>query len=223
MYRLFHLPLSPFCRKIRLVMAEKGIEADLIEEHPWERRLDFLRLNPAGKVPVLVTPEGQAIADSTAIFEYLEEVRSEPPLLPDMPSARAETRRLVAWFDDKFNQEVTQNLLYERITKRLAKAGPPEGAFINAGIKNARLHLDYIAWLLESNDWLAGPKMTIADLTAAAHLSCLDYTRDVPWADFPTVRDWYAVLKSRPSFRGLLADHLPGFPPPPPHYADLDF
>ncbi len=223
MHRLFHLPLSPFCRKIRLVLSEKGVEADLIEERPWDRRLDFLRINPAGRVPVLVTPSGQAIADSTAIFEFLEETVREPSLLPETPETRAETRRVVAWFDDKFHHEVTQNLLYERINKRLSRSGYPDGASINAGLKNIRLHMDYIAWLLESNDWLAGPRMTIADLTAAAHLSCLDYTGDVPWADFASVRDWYALIKSRPSFRGLLADHLPGFPSPPAHYADLDF
>lgn len=223
MHRLFHLPLSPFCRKIRLVLSEKGVEADLIEERPWEKRLDFLRLNPAGRVPVLVTPEGQAIADSNAIFEYLEETAKDPALLPDAPPARAETRRLVAWFDDKFHAEVTGNILYERITKRLARRGPPEGAHLKAGAKSLRVHLDYIDWLLESNDWLAGPKLTIADLTAAAHLSCLDYTGDIAWADYPAVRDWYAPIKSRPSFRSLLADHLPGFPPPPEHYADLDF
>ena len=223
MHRLYHLPLSPFCRKIRLVLAEKGIEADLIEERPWDKRLDFLRLNPAGRVPVLVTPAGQAIADSGAIFEYLEETAKEPPLLPEGAEARAETRRLVAWFDDKFQTEVTQNLLYERVTKRLAKSGPPVGAHLKAGSKNIRLHLDYIAFLLEANDWLAGKRLTVADMAAAAHISCLDYTGDVPWGDFPTVREWYAVMKSRPAFRSLLADHLPGFPAPPPHYADLDF
>ena len=223
MHRLYHLPLSPFCRKVRLALAEKGVEADLIEERPWDKRLDFLRLNPAGRVPVLVTPEGQAIADSWAIVEFLEETVKDPPLLPESPSGRAEARRVAAWFDDKFHREVTENLLYERVTKRLARLGPPEGAHLKAGSQNIRLHLDYIAFLLESNDWLAGNRLTIADLTAAAHLSCLDYTGDVPWADFPAVRDWYALVKSRPSFRSLLADHLPGFPTPPEHYADLDF
>lgn len=222
MHRLYHLPLSPFCRKIRLVLAEKRIEAELIEERPWDRRLDFLRLNPAGTVPVLVTDRGRALADSAAIFEYLEETVPEPPLLPQDALARAEVRRLVAWFDDKFNREVTGNLLFERVTKRIARLGYPDGACLKAGSQNIRVHLDYLTFLLEGHNWLAGPRMSIADLAAAAHLSCLDYCGDVPWEDYPAVRDWYAVLKSRPSFRGLLADHLPGMKPPP-HYADLDF
>lgn len=223
MHRLYHLPLSPFSRKIRLVLGEKRIEVEAIEERPWERRLDFLRLNPAGKVPVLVTERSRALSGSTAIFEYLEETVPEPPLLPQDALARAEARRLVDWFDDKFNREVTENLVHERVTKRLARTGYPDGACIKAGSRNIRLHLDYLTYLLESHNWLAGPRMSIADLTAAAHLSCLDYIGDVPWEDYPSVRDWYAVMKSRPSFRGILDDHLPGFPRPPAHYADLDF
>ena len=223
MHRLYHLPLSPHCRKVRVVLAEKRVEAELVEERPWERRLDFLRLNPAGQVPVLITPEGHALAGSAAIVEYLEETLPEPRLLPQHPLARAEVRRLLDWFDDKFNREVADNLVFERITKRQARLGYPDGACLKAGSQNIRVHLDYLTYLLEGHDWLAGPKMTLADLTAAAHLSCIDYLGDVPWEDYPTVKDWYAVMKSRPCFRGPLADHLPGFPRPPAHYADPDF
>ncbi|MEM9044155.1 MAG: glutathione S-transferase family protein [Pseudomonadota bacterium] len=223
MFRLYHLPLSPFSRKIRLVLAEKRVQAELVEERPWEKRLDFLRLNQAGRVPVLITEKGKSLAGSNAIAEYLEETVPEPPLLPADAAARAETRRLVDWFDDKFNREVTENLVFERVTKRMARLGYPDGACLKAGSKNIRVHLAYMTFLLEDHSWLSGKRMTLADLTAAAHISALDYLGDVPWADYPAVRDWYAVMKSRPGFRGLLADHLPGFPTPPPHYADLDF
>ncbi len=222
MHRLYHLPLSPFSRKIRLVLAEKRIDFELIEERPWENRLDFFRLNPAGKVPVLVTPQGPALAESTAIFEYIEELHPEPPLLPQDPLQRAEVRRLAGWFDDKFNREVTENLLFERVTKRLARLGYPDGACLKAGSQNIRVHLDYMTYLLEGHNWLAGPRLTIADLAAGAHVSCLDYINDVPWSEYPAVSDWYAVIKSRPAFRSILADHLPGFPAAE-HYAKLDF
>lgn len=223
MFRLYHLPLSPFCRKVRLVLGEKRLEVDLVEERPWEKRLDFLRMNPAGKVPVLVTGDGLVLAESAAISGYLEDCHPEPPLMPEGPSARAEVRRLVAWFDDKFQREVTENLLHERVTKRLARIGYPDGQCLKAGSRNIRVHFDYMTFLLEEHNWLAGNRMSMADLAAAAHISCLDYLGDVPWDDYPAVREWYAVMKSRPGFRGLLADHLPGFPAPPPHYADLDF
>lgn len=222
MRRLYHLPLSPFSRKIRLVLAEKKIDVELLEERPWERRGDFIRLNPACAVPVYQDRDRAVISDSAAIFEYLEETGPEPRLLPSDPVERAEARRLAGWFDDKFHKEVTDNLLRERVTKRLMKSGYPDSARVKAGSRNIKVHLDYLDWLLESRAWVAGEMLTIADFAAAAHLSCLDYIGDVPWERAPNAKDWYARIKSRPAFRGLLADHIPGFPPPA-HYADLDF
>lgn len=221
MRRLYHLPLSPFSRKIRLVLAEKKIEVELVEEKPWERRMDYLRMNPAGKVPLLKIGD-LALADSGAIFEYLEETQPDPPLLPRNPADRAEARRLVAWFDDKFHHEVTANLLYERVNKKLMKAGYPESEKIKAGLRNIKYHLDYIGWLIDHRRWLAGDTMTIADFAAAAHLSCLDYVGDVDWSRSAGLHDWYSKIKSRPAFRSILADLVPGFTPPQ-HYADLDF
>ena len=221
MRRLYHLSLSPFCRKIRLVLAEKKLEVELVEERPWERRMDFLRLNPAGQVPVLMIDD-LTLADSGAIFEYLEETHPEPALLPRDPGLRAEARRLAAWFDDKFHAEVTANLLYERVNKKLAKTGHPDSEKIKAGLRNIRYHLDYIGWLTDRRRWLAGNQLTIADFAAAAHLSALDYVGDVDWARNESVHSWYARIKSRPAFRSILADLVPGFSPPQ-HYADLDF
>lgn len=221
MRRLYHMPLSPFSRKVRLVLGEKKIEVELVEEKPWERRMDYLRMNPAGKVPVLRLDD-LALADSNAIFEYLEETHPEPALLPRNPADRAEARRLVGWFDDKFHDEVTANLLYERVNKKLMKAGYPESEKIKAGLRNIKYHLDYIGWLIDHRRWLAGDQMSIADFAAAAHLSCLDYVGDVDWSRSQGLHDWYSKIKSRPAFRSILADLVPGFTPPQ-HYADLDF
>jgi len=221
MKKLYHFSLSPFCRKIRLVLGEKGVEAELIEEKFWERRLQFLNINHAGAVPVLVEKE-IILSDSLAIFEYLEETYAEPSLLPDLPLKRAESRRLSNWFDDKFHKEVTQNLLYERVYKKITQSGYPNSEKIKLGIKNLRYHLDYMDWLLEKRKWLAGDEMTIADFSASAHLSSLDYINDVNWAGFPCVKEWYSKIKSRPAFRPILSDLLTGFNPPD-HYGDLDF
>jgi glutathione S-transferase len=114
MARLYHVPLSPFCRKVRLSLAEKRIEVELVEERYWEKEADFLRRNPAAKVPV-IRLDGKLMAESAAICEYLEETRPEPSLMPSDPDGRYEVRRLVNWFDDKFHNEVTSKLLYERV------------------------------------------------------------------------------------------------------------
>lgn len=221
MARLFHVPLSPFCRKVRLSLAEKKVEVELVEERYWEKDADFLRRNPAGKVPVLKL-DGRMMSESTPICEYLEETRPDPALLPKDPEGRFEVRRLVTWFDDKFHNEVTSKLLYERVNKKVTKEGYPDSANVKAGAKAIKFHLDYMAWLLDHRRWLAGDVMTLADFAAAAHLSSLDYISDVDWNRAPVVKDWYAKIKSRPAFRSILADQVSGFPPPA-HYADLDF
>lgn len=222
MRRLYHHPLCPFSRKIRLTLAEKKIEIELIEEKPWEERLDFIRLNPAGDLPVLMLDEGGVIADSAAIFEYLEETGPEPRLLPADPLERAEARRLVAWFDRKFHAETTEPLLTERAIKRLSRSGHPDSARVKAGARALRPHLEYIGWLADRRNWLAGDRLSIADFAAAAHLSCLDHIGDMDWSISPSAKEWYARVKSRPAFRVLLNDHVPGVAPPA-HYADPDF
>lgn len=221
MNRLYHAPLSPFCRKVRLSLAEKKIEVELIDERYWEASMDFLRMNPAGKVPVLKI-NGLTLAESTAICEYIEETHADPPLMPKAPAARHEVRRLVGWFDDKFHREVTEKLLYERVNKKITGRGYPDSKNVKEGAKAIKFHLDYLDWLLDQRRWLAGDVITLADFAAAAHLSSLDYISDVDWTRSKNVQDWYAKIKSRPAFRSILADHVPGFPPPP-HYADLDF
>lgn len=221
MNRLFHVPLSPYCRKVRLVLAEKKIEVELVEERYWEKQPDFMRRNPAGKVPVLKMG-GKTLSESGPICEYIEEAHPTPRLLPEDRDGRYEVRRLVAWFDDKFHHEVTSKLLYERVNKKLMGQGYPDSKNVKAGAQRIKFHLDYMKWLLENRRWLAGDVMTLADFAAAAHLSALDYISDVDWNRSEEVKDWYAKIKSRPAFRSILADQVPGFPPPD-HYANLDF
>jgi glutathione S-transferase len=219
---LHHLWLSPFCRKVRIVLLEKKIDFDMKVENTWERNEAFLALNPAGEVPVLVEPDGTVLSGSNVISEFIEEIHPDPPLLGPQALERAEVRRLVSWFDRKFDREVTDPLVGEKVMKRFLGLGEPNSKAVRAGLANIHQHLDYITYLMERRKWLAGDQLSLADLAAAAHLSVVDYLGDVPWADHEGAKDWYARLKSRPSFRPLLADHIPGIPPPQ-HYADLDF
>jgi glutathione S-transferase len=219
---LHHLPLSPFARKVRLVLAEKRLPFELRVEKPWERRPEYLALNPSGSVPTLVEENGLAIPDSSVICEYLDEAYPDTPLLGHTLGERVEVRRLVAWLDGKFSQEVTRNLYGEKIIKRLSGIGQPDATALRIGFSNLKIHLEYIGWLAESRRWLAGNALSLADLAAAAHLSALDFIGDVDWTASPAARDWYARVKSRPSFRAILADRVPGVMPPA-HYADLDF
>ncbi len=219
---LYHLPLSPFSRKVRLVLAEKRLPFELQLEKVWERRPDYLDKNPAATVPTLVEENGLVIPDSGVICEYLEEAYPDHSLLGHTLGERVEVRRLVAWFDGKFADEVTANLLGEKFMKRLLGRGNPDGGALRAGYANLRSHMGYIGWLAEQRTWLGGDTLSLADLTAAAHLSALDFVSDVDWSVSSATRDWYARVKCRPSFRALLADRVAGVVPPA-HYADLDF
>lgn len=220
---LYHLPLSPFARKVRLVLAEKRLPFELQMEKVWQRRPEYLAINAAATVPTLVDEGGLAVADSAVICEYLEEAYPEAlPLLPKAMPERVEARRLVAWFDGKFATDVSRNLLGEKFMKRVLGHGNPDAGALRAGYANLRHHIEYIGWLAETRRWLAGDEMSLADFAAAGHLSALDFASDVDWSISEPARDWYARVKSRPSFRPLLQDQVPGVTPPA-HYADLDF
>lgn len=222
MRTLYHVWLHSFSRKVRLTLAEKKLEFDLQIEKIWERRTAFLAMNPAGDVPVLVENDGTILSNSQVICEYLEEVYPDHNLLGKDAIERAETRRLVSWFDVKFNREVTDNLVGEKLMKRFLKLGEPHGPSIRAGHANIHYHLDYIGFLCEKRKWLAGENFSLADITAAAHLSSIDYIGDVPWDEHHAARDWYSRIKSRPSFKSLLEDRIPGFTPVD-HYENVDF
>lgn len=224
---LHHHPLDTASRRIRLMLAELGVSFELIEEKPGPARAEFLSLNPTGQVPVLVSDEGVILCGAYPITEYLEETQSEPESLMGADvHTRAEVRRLVSWFDEKFAIEVTQPIVGEKAIKRFLSpefgGGGPDMARVRAGKANLRVHLDIIGELAERRNWLAGPELSIADLAAAAHLSALDYIGEVPWSENPAAKSWYQRIKSRPCFRSLLADHVRGISPSS-HYADLDF
>lgn len=222
MRTLYHHPIHALSRTARVMLAEKGLPFEPVVERPWERRTEFLKLNPAAEVPVLVEEDGTVVAGGLAVIEYLEEAYPDTPLLPREIAARAEVRRVADWFLHKFEREVAENLVGEKLIKRLSGQGHPFAPAIRAGLANVTYHLDYIAFLSERRPWLAGSSFTLADIAAAAQLSCLDYIDNVPWDRSPEAKDWYARIKSRPSFRALLADNITGCPPPK-HYADLDF
>ncbi|MCA8889522.1 MAG: glutathione S-transferase family protein [Parvularculaceae bacterium] len=226
MRSLFHMPLDPQSRKIRLILAEKGLAARLVVTPPWDGHEDLARANPAMSVPVLIDepPTGGeiAVAPDAAIAEYLEEAYSKPALMPATSAGRAEARRIAAWFDIKFEADVNAPLLRQRVDARLQGRRDKDPDAIRRGLDALAWHLDYASWLLEQRSWLAGDKLSIADLAAAAHLSASDYLGIVPWTEFPEARAWYQKMKSRPSMRPLLADRLDGLAPSA-HYANPDF
>ncbi|MGP1282489.1 MAG: glutathione S-transferase family protein [Parasphingopyxis sp.] len=223
MWELFQFPLCPFSRKVRLLLGEKGIGYDLVRESPWERRDEFLDINPAGKTPVMIdTDKGATLIDSRAICEYFEETVDAARMITGPADSRAEIRRLVAWFDENFYADVVAPLMHERMFKRLVHREAPDGTVLREAMKAADSHLDYIDYLLDHRRWIGGSTLSLADLAGAAQISVADYLGGFNWSSHKQAKAWYAGLKSRPSFRPLLSERMEVISPPA-HYDKVDF
>ncbi len=223
MWLLYQFPLCPFSRKVRFLMAEKGVTYDLERESPWAPRDDFMQMNPAGTTPVLTdSTRSITLCDSQAICEYFEETVDQFPLMSGSPVDRAEIRRLTAWFDQIVFGDVVAPLLHERMKKRLVYRAAPDGGVLREAMRRANTHMDYTDYLLDHRSWLAGGTMTLADITAAAHISVADYLGGIDWQGHRPTKRWYAAIKSRPSFRALLAERMEVIIPPT-HYDQPDF
>ena len=219
---LYHLPFSANCRLVRIALSEKKIDVKLIVEPVWERRASFLSLNPEGQVPVFLTDKNISLSGSSVIIEWLEDLSSEHSLIGNDINFRAEARRIMLWFNNKFALEVESSIVYEKIMKVFMGKGNPDTNILRVGRKNLIIHMQYINWLSKNRDWLAGNSYSIADISAAANLSILDYLGEITWREYSFAKEWYARVKSRPSFRSVLLDKIPGLLPPK-YYSDLDF
>lgn len=219
---LYHYPLCPFSRQIRISFKEADVNIGLTKEDFWLRKPSFLKLNPSGEVPVLTDLSGVVVAGAYPIIEYLNDKYPTCYLMDDDHELSSEIRRLIFWFNDKFYREVTKWLLDEKLIRLLTRSGTPRTEFIRAAKTNLTHHMHYITRLLETRSWLAQDRITFADVAAASHLSVLDYFGEVAWEQYPSVKEWYSLIKSRPSFKDILLDQVAGFIPPK-HYTDLDF
>ena len=222
MNTLYHLPFSANSRLVRIALSEKKIDVKLIVEPVWERRASFLALNPEGQVPVFLTNKNISLSGASVIIEWLEDISSEHSLIGNDINFRAEARRIMLWFNNKFALEVESSIVYEKIMKVFMGKGNPDANILRVGRKNLITHMQYINWLSKNRDWLAGNSYSIADISAAANLSILDYLGEINWREYSFAKEWYARVKSRPSFRSVLLDKIPGLLPPK-YYSDLDF
>ena len=219
---LYHYPLDPFCRRVRLTLLEKGIPIGLILEKTWERRPSFLEKNPLGTVPLLVEPDGHTLAGANAICEYINEIRTAPNLLGETPRGRAEVRRLTEWFDTVFYHDAVYPILLERVIKVVQTKEAPSSYMIRVGRENLEKYLKYVDWLAGRRTYLGGRSLSFADLAGASHLSVLDYLGELDWGQLEEGATWYAKMKSKPTFAPLLADNVAGVLPSE-HYRNLDF
>jgi glutathione S-transferase len=224
MRKLYHYPLCAFSRVARFILSEKRLDFEMIHENPWGPSEEVLELNVAGTLPVLVDISGLSTFGSSSIREYLEDVYQDVKLISGDYVERAESRRLADWFDFIFFQEVYSPIITEKVTKRFARGAEriPDPSSVRAALARLSVHMEYISWLVDRRNWLGGRNFSIADVYAASFISVLDYLGSIQWERFEIVKGWYARIKSRPGFRGILQDSLSQIKPST-DYANLDF
>lgn len=214
MRRLIHLVFQPASRLARLVAGEKRL---VIDPHLAEDYHEHM--------PVFIDLDGTTCHGLWAIMDHLEGAYPEVPLVPEDAHERSETLRWLDWTITVLGDQVTKKIVYEKANPRHTGApsrSTPDMNVIRAGRDTLREMIPMLGRTVDEHGNLASRGCTIADLALAAHFSALDYFGEIPWDANTPLREWYMRMKSRPSFRSLLADRVPG-QPPIKHYADLDF
>lgn len=213
MRRLVQLLLSPPSRCVRLVIAEKRLTCDCIAPEA-----------PAEHLPIFTDLDGTCCVGLWAIVDHLEGSYPERALVPEDARARGESLRLLDWAMGPLMESVTRKIVFERASQRYTGATAqraPDMQIVRAGREALRGVLAAVGTSAEEHGYLAARECSLGDLAVAAHFSALDYFGEVPWSDHPAAAEWYMRMKSRPSFRTLLSDRVPG-QPPVARYADLD-
>jgi glutathione S-transferase len=206
------------------MLSEKKLDYECVYQAPWDVKEEVLEHNTAGTLPVLVDINGTSVFGSSAIREYVEEVYPKPNLTGEDQIDRAESRKIADWFDYIFYNDVYLCIINEKIYKRFVREGDkvPDPSRVRLALSKLHVHLDYVSWLIDRRNWLAGQYFSIADVYAASFLSVVDYLGCIPWAKHEIAKQWYARIKSRPAFRGILNDNLSQIPPSL-DYSNLDF
>lgn len=224
MKTLFHYSICPLSRQIRIYLKELDIQFSMLQEEYWLRRKDFLSINSVGNLPIIIDDKtGLNLIGVYPITEYLIETHENFYFMPTKnPALRSKIRKYLVWFNDKFYREVVKILIDEKVIRLLMRVGEPRSNFIIAAKSNLNHHLNFLAAILEKNLYITSEQISCADIAAAAHISVIDYLGEINWDKWPLIKDWYSIIKSRPSFRPLLQDRIAGFNPPR-EYTNLDF
>jgi glutathione S-transferase len=203
-------------------LKEKALDHELIIDYPWNRKNAFSERHVFSDLPTLVDLDGSAFEGWYSIIEYFEHSYRSTSLFGTTQKEKAETRRIISLFNEMFFSDVTKNIVFEKVMKKHYERSSPDSSRLRKGSEEMVKYFDYITWIMDYRNWLAGNDFSLADIAAAAQISCVDYTGSIKWEDFPIVKDWYVRIKSRPSFRDILADRITNISPPP-HYQELDY
>jgi RNA polymerase-associated protein len=200
MIKLYDYPQCPFCRKVRVALAEKGIEYEKIFvdlRKKEQNKEDFLKLNPYGKVPVLVD-DGVVIYESSVINEYLDEKYPDPSLMPSDPADRARARILVDFCESHFHPSWF-NIYIEMTFKPEDKRNRE---LIEKSKNELKEHLRRLNQELEGREYLVG-SYSLADIAFTPRVALFNTLGIQVSPELKNVIDWVERIKSRPSYKAL--------------------
>jgi glutathione S-transferase len=206
---------------VRFIMNEVEMEYILVEQTFWNCDDKFLRINNMGTVPVLITDDNLILNHHQLIIDYIYS-KYEPDFFYPQENDTLAIRKVSIWFNEKFYLECTKYFLHEKLVKPLNSGEQPNTNVLSLARYNLGIHLEYLTHLLEYTSYLAGDKFSIADISAAMQISSLDFLGEIQWSKIPRIKDWYSIIKSKPSFRKFLKERIVGIQTPS-HYSILDF
>ena len=220
-YNLYHYSFCPFSRKIRFLLDEIEITYKKIEIKPYEKNNEFIRLNTLNETPVLIDNNNKIrVIDSYIIADYLKnmEYRNFTDLRDEYFGSNLneelEINRLQMLFDKNFYNDITKPLLYEKVYSTFDETKKYySNSVVNKVVSNINAYVEYMEFLLVKNKWLADEKFSLADISAAAQISVIDYFGHINWKRFFKLKEWYNIIKSKKGFNDILNDKLPGFNP----------
>lgn len=201
---------SPFVRKVRVLLAEKGLAYQHEQVNPFTPPEWFAAISPLKRIPVLRDtgrPEPNTLPDSSVICDYIEHLKPDPAFYPGDPFARARALWYEEYADTQLAQTIGPGLFFERVIKRMMRQQPDE-ARIEDTLKNKiPVVFDYLEGEVKGRQFLVGEKPSIADISVATSFVNLGHAgEEVDAGRWPELARYVNAILARPSFAACIEE-----------------
>lgn len=222
MYTLWYHTSCPFSRQARAILTAMELRLQIRVVEYWKEDQAFAAVSDLCILPVLSRPDIGAVEGVYAIIEYLMCLSTHSHLFPRGTKVQCELRKLLSLINERFYFHVTKAVVDEKFIRLVLDLGCPSTARLRSASSRQSTYLSYFTYLVKERRFLVWDKISIADVALASHISVLDYFGSISWYRYPSLKEWYQVIKSLPYFRVLLEERLSSFTPPI-YYKQLDF
>ncbi len=213
--------LCPFSKQFIVLLSELGLKYNIIKEDYWLKNPAFVRLSPWLELPVIIIDE-TIVTGIYPCLEYLIDLKKDSHLFGNDPQILVCIRQIINWFNQHCYYEVVKNIINEKLIKPDLKKEYTDSNILRASKTALHKHMMQLNAIISTQQYIVSESITYADISAASHFAVLDYFNEINWQNYPKIKDWYCLIKSRPSFRATLYEKVKGINPPK-HYLELDF